>query len=61
MDKLYQSGLWRTLEQIIARFSHHFCEDSRKDMSIDDILAATRKYVSAHERFSELKEGLNVS
>lgn len=40
---------------------YHPAEDSRKDMSIDDILAATHKHVSAHERFSESTEGVNVS
>ena len=40
---------------------YHPAEESRRDMSIDDILAETRKHVSAHEHFSESKQGLNVS
>jgi cation diffusion facilitator family transporter len=30
---------------------YHPAEDSHRDMSIDDILAETRKHVSAHEKF----------
>jgi divalent metal cation (Fe/Co/Zn/Cd) transporter len=29
---------------------YHPADDSRRDMSIDDMLAETRKHVSAHER-----------
>jgi len=40
---------------------YHPAEDTRKDMSIEDILAETRKHVSAHEHFSESKERVSVS
>ncbi|HEX5807418.1 MAG TPA: cation diffusion facilitator family transporter [Anaerolineales bacterium] len=39
---------------------YHPAEDERRNMSIDDILAETRKHVSAHEMYSE-EERLNVS
>jgi divalent metal cation (Fe/Co/Zn/Cd) transporter len=32
---------------------YHPAEDERRDMSIEDILAETRKHVSAHESFYE--------
>jgi divalent metal cation (Fe/Co/Zn/Cd) transporter len=32
---------------------YHPAEDTRRDMSIDDILAETRRHVSAHESFYE--------
>jgi divalent metal cation (Fe/Co/Zn/Cd) transporter len=32
---------------------YHPADDARKDMSIDDILAETRKHVSEHESFEE--------
>jgi cation diffusion facilitator family transporter len=57
-----ESLIYETIPNIRHIHIHyHPAEDSRKDMSIDDILAATHKHVSAHERFSESTEGVNVS
>jgi cation diffusion facilitator family transporter len=39
---------------------YHPAEDDRRDMSIDAILAETRKHVSAHEGFYDYKES-NIS
>ena len=39
---------------------YHPAEDERRDMSIDDILAETRKHVAAHESYYEYS-GVNVS
>ena len=35
---------------------YHPAEDARRNMSIDDILAETRKHVSAHENFYEYEK-----
>ena len=39
---------------------YHPAEDARRDMSIDDILAETRRHVAEHEGFYE-ERGVNVS
>lgn len=40
---------------------YHPAEDGRKNMSIDDILAETRKHVAAHDFFINESEGSSVS
>ena len=39
---------------------YHPAEDARRDMSIDDILAETRRHVAEHEGFYE-ERGVNIS
>jgi cation diffusion facilitator family transporter len=39
---------------------YHPAETARRNMSIDDLLAETRRHVSAHERFYESRNGINT-
>ncbi|HEY3473044.1 MAG TPA: cation diffusion facilitator family transporter [Anaerolineales bacterium] len=55
-----ESLLYKSIPNIRHIHVHyHPAQASCRDMSIDDILAETRKHVSAHEKFDE-ENGLNV-
>jgi divalent metal cation (Fe/Co/Zn/Cd) transporter len=46
-----ESLIYESIPNIrLIHIHYHPAEDSRRDMSIDDILAETRRHVSAHEQ-----------